>query len=81
MPLPIRSIAVTIAVISFFGFGLVGWVGGISPFTCCKRALAAAAIVYIATACAVKIINAILVNAMINNQINQQKEKAGADKD
>jgi hypothetical protein len=31
---------------------------------------------YIVTSLAVKVINAILINAMINSQMNQQKEAA-----
>ena len=75
MPLHVRSIAVSIAVICFFGVSLIGWVSGLSPFVCCKRALIGAVIAYIAGAWAVKAINAILINAMITNQMNQQKEK------
>lgn len=81
MPLHVRSIATNIAVVSFFGLSLAGWAGGISPFTCCKRALGGAAIAYIAAVCVVKIINAILISAMINSLTNKQKEQAGAGKD
>ncbi len=75
MPLNVRPIAVSIAVICFFALSLIGWVSGLSPFTCCKRALTGAAIAYIAAALAVKAINAILMNAMITKQMNRQKEK------
>jgi hypothetical protein len=75
MPLNVRPIAVSIAVICFFALSLIGWANGLSPFTCCKRALAGAAIAYIAAALAVKAINAILMNAMITKQMNRQKEK------
>jgi len=75
MPLHVRSIAVSIAVICFFGLSLIAWFSGLSPFTCCKRALAGAVLAYIAGAWAVKAINAILISAMITNQMNQQKEK------
>ena len=81
MPLHVRSIAVSIAVICFFGLSLIGWVSGLSPFTCCKRALAGAVLAYVAAAAATKAINAILINAMIKSQINQQKEKAGDSED
>jgi len=80
MPLPVRSIAVSIAVIFFFGLSLVGCISGLSPFTCCKRALAGAVLAYIAARWAVKAINYILINAMITNQINQQKEKGSGSK-
>ena len=75
MPLHVRSIAVSIAVICFFGLSLIGWFSGLSPFTCCKRALAGAVLAYIVGAWTIKAINAILISAMITNQMNQQKEK------
>ena len=75
MPLNVRSIAVSIAVICFFGLSFIGWISGLSPFTCCKRALAGAVLAYIAGTWAAKVINAILMNAMIKKQINQQKEE------
>ena len=81
MPLHVRSIAVSIAVICFFGLSLIGWVSGLSPFTCCKRALIGAACAYVAAACAVKVINAILINAMVKSQMNQRKEKDSGGKD
>jgi hypothetical protein len=81
MPLPVRSIAVSIAVIFFFGLSVIGCIGGLSPFTCCKRALAGALLSYIAATWAIKAINYILINAMITSQINQEKEKGGGGKD
>ena len=74
MLLHVRSIAVSIAVICFFGVSLIGWVSGLSPYVCCKRALVGAVIAYISAAWAVKAINAILINAMITNQMNQQED-------
>jgi hypothetical protein len=81
MPLHIRSIAVRIAVVCFFGLSLIGWISGLSPFTCCKRALVGAVLAYIAAVWAVKAINAILISAMITNQINRQKEKNSGGQD
>ena len=72
MPLHVRSIAVSIAVICFFVLSLIGGVCGLSPFVCCKRALIGAVLAYIAGGWAVRAINAILVDAMIANQMNQQ---------
>ena len=72
MPLHVRSIAVSIAVICFFVLSIIGGVCGLSPFVCCKRALIGAILAYIAGRWAVRAINAILVDAMIANQINQQ---------
>jgi len=77
MPLNVRSIAVSVAVICFFSTSVIGWVNSLSPFTCCKRAMTAAVLAYVIGVWAVKAINAILTNAMIKNQINQQREKTG----
>ena len=81
MPLNTRSIAVSIAVICFFTVAIIGWSSGLSPFTCCKRALLGAAAAYIAGVWAVKAINAILMNAIITNQIKRQQEENNAGRD
>jgi hypothetical protein len=73
MPLHVRSIAVSVAVVFFFGLSLIGWISGLSPFTCCKRALLGAALAYVAGTWAVKAINAILISAMITSRIEQQE--------
>jgi hypothetical protein len=78
MPLHVRSIAVSIAVICFFAIAVVGGISGLSPFTCCKRALIGAAAAYIAGAWALKAINAILMHAIITSRMKQQKEKENA---
>ena len=72
MPLNVRSIAVSIAVICFFVLSIIGGVCGLSPFVCCKRALIGAILAYIAGRWAVRAINAILVDAMIANQVKRQ---------
>ena len=74
MPLNVRSIAVSIAVFFFFGLAIIGLLSELSTFVCCKRAVTGAIIVYIVTGLAVRAINTILVNAMINNQVERQKD-------
>ena len=81
MPLNVRSIAVSIAVMCFFVTAIVAWASGLSPFTCSKRALAAAVLGYIAAALAVKAVNAILISAMVERQTGKQKEQTSAGKD
>jgi hypothetical protein len=76
MPLHIRSIAVSAAVVCFFAVCLICWFSGLPPFTCCKRALIGAIVVYVVAATAVKAINAILINAMIKSQMSQRKENS-----
>ena len=80
MPLHVRSIAVSISVICFFVLSMIGWIYGLSPFICCKRALIGAALSYIVGGWAVKAINAVLINAMISNQMNHKDDSHfGAD--
>ncbi|MHC4744967.1 MAG: hypothetical protein ACYS8Z_23880, partial [Planctomycetota bacterium] len=74
MPLNARPIAVSFAVISFFGISFVAWFSGLTPFTCSKRAIAGAILAYVAAALAVKAVNAILFSAMVEYQMQQQKE-------
>lgn len=71
MPLQVRSIAVSIAVICFFAMSFVGWASGLAPFVCCKRALIGAVLAYTAGGWAVRAINYILVNAMIANRMTE----------
>ncbi|MHC4644144.1 MAG: hypothetical protein ACYTBJ_01485 [Planctomycetota bacterium] len=78
MPLQVRQIAVCIAVIFFFAIGLIGCLSGLAPFTCCKRSITGAVLAYIATVLAVRIINTILMSAMITRQMDREREKAGA---
>lgn len=81
MPLNARQIAVSISVICFFALGFIGWFSDLTPFTCCKRAIAGALLAYFAAACALKAVNAILTNAMITKHLNKQKEQPGAGAD
>ncbi len=76
MPLHVRAIATNIAVVCFFAIGIIGWISGLSPFICCKRALIATVVTYVIATCAVRAINAILLNAMIESKMNQRKEGA-----
>ncbi len=78
MPLHVKSIAVSIAVICFFTIAIIGLTSRLSPFTCCKRAILGAAAAYIAGTWAVKAINAILINAMISSRMKKQKEQDNA---
>lgn len=74
MPLHVRSIAVSIAVVCFFTLSIVGGFCGLPPFVCCKRALIGAILAYMAGGWAVRAINAILIDAMISSQMNQHEE-------
>lgn len=69
---PYRSVAVGAAVLGFFAIGIVGTLEGLSPGTCCKRAVLGAAITYLVASAAVRAINAILTQAMIADQIDKE---------
>jgi hypothetical protein len=75
MLLPIRSIAVSAAVFCFFAIGIIGSVGGLSPYPCCRRAILGATVAYLTAGTAVKAINAILTQAMIASQVNQMTKR------
>jgi FtsH-binding integral membrane protein len=75
MPLHVRPIAVSIAVITFFVLSIAGLLTKLSPFTSCKRAIIGAALTYVAASIAVHIINAILTHAIIESHANKQKEQ------
>jgi len=70
----VRAIAVGSAVTFFFGISLIGWAGGLTPSTCCKRAVIGAAIAYITTVLAVRAISAILINSMIANKMAKKEQ-------
>ena len=72
MPLDIRPIAMTIAVITFFGFSIIGAVNGLESFTCCKRAVTGAIAAYIVASLAITAVNAIIMDAIIKKQIRKQ---------
>jgi hypothetical protein len=74
MPLHTRSIAISISVVCFFVLSLIGWMSSLSPYVCCKRAIAGAVIVYIAGSLMIRAINAILIDAMIMNKMNQRRD-------
>jgi hypothetical protein len=79
MLLQTRPIAISTAVLCFFALGIIGSLGGLAPYTCCKRAVLGALIIYIVTTGAVRAISAILTQAMIADQIG--KEAPGDNRD
>lgn len=68
-----RSVSVAVAVIFFFGISLVGWFFGLPPFVCCKRACLAAVLAYLAATVAVRAINGIITNAIIDDHISRTR--------
>ncbi len=72
MPLQIRPIAISTAVLCFFAIGIVGSLGRLSPWTCCQRAVLGAAIAYFAAGATVRAINAVVTQALISHQMRKE---------
>ena len=75
MPLNARSISVNIAVLSFFILGFACWFRGLEPVVCCRRAIIASVIAYIAGMWLIKIINVILMDAVISKQTEKHNKQ------
>ena len=75
MLIRVRPIAISVAVVFFFGLSIVCLLNGLASFTCCKRALIGAALAYIATSLAVNIVNAVLTSAIIDSHTNRQEKE------
>ena len=71
MPLNQRKIAMAAAVFAFFMTSIVAAFCKNAPYTCCKRALIAMLVAYIFISIVVRIINAILVDAIISKQVDK----------
>ncbi|MBN1505458.1 MAG: hypothetical protein JW955_01360 [Sedimentisphaerales bacterium] len=72
-----RSIAVSSAVICIFAVAIIGSIGGLSPWSCCERALLAAVVVYLAAGVAVRAINTILIQAIADRQVGKERGSEG----
>jgi hypothetical protein len=79
MPLNSRKIALKTACLAFLAFGLIGSAAGVQPFVCCKRALAAAALVFFAASVTVKIINHFVFQIIVSHYIKRQTEQVNED--
>jgi len=75
MLLHTRPIAISVAVVCFFGLSFVCWYYGHPPATCCRRAFIGAVLAYIVTALVVKAISAILTSALISDYLDRLKGK------
>ena len=75
MPFDQKSTAMTVAVLVFFITSIIGAFCKNSPFTSCKRSLIAMLAAYVFTTIVVKIINAILLHAIISKQVNRTLQR------
>jgi hypothetical protein len=71
MPLNPRTIALTVSILAFFTTSIVSAFCRNCPFTCCKRAVIAMLAAYVFTTIVVKVINVVLVDAIISKQVNR----------
>jgi hypothetical protein len=78
MPLPKRVIAVSSAVLGFFGLSLASVSAGVGPATTCWRAVCGSVVTYVAASVVVGIINGVLTRAMISSQLS--KDKSGVNR-
>lgn len=72
MPFSVRPIAITASIAVFFAIAAIGAYNGHCQFTTCKRAFTAVLITYFAASVIVKILNAVVVDAMITKQVNKR---------
>jgi hypothetical protein len=68
-----KVVCIRAAVLCFFAVGVIGWLSGLDPAVCCKRAAAAMLIGYTAAAAGVKFLNFILSFSPV--KANHQEEE------
>jgi hypothetical protein len=73
-----RPVAISMAVVCFFGLSIVAVFNNLPPFTCSERALIGAVIAYVVTSLVIKILNAVVTSAIIDRYTNRQKENERA---
>ncbi len=71
-----RPIAISCAVLFFFGNAIIGMFNGVSVSTCTQRSCLAALIAYMVAKGLVKVVNAILLKAVINHAILENERRA-----
>lgn len=68
-----KSIAMSMAVACFFAVALIGSLSGLASWPCCERAIVAALVAYFATGAGVRAVNAILLQAIVDKQVNKER--------
>ncbi len=75
--LHVRSMAVSSAVVCMFAIAIVGSISGLSPWACCERAIMAAVIIYFAAGAAARAINAIVIQAIVDSEMDKERTREG----
>jgi hypothetical protein len=76
-----KNCSMQMAVATFFGVACMGGLSGMFPWTCSKRALISAFIVYGMCRCAIKVINKIILSALVRSQMNKQEDSASGNQE
>jgi len=75
MPLHVKPISTSMAVICFFIIAFFGWFAQLDPLVCSKRAILGAIAAYLVSKTAVNVINHILISAMVKSRMDQLKRE------
>jgi len=71
-----KTCAIQVAVGVFFAVACMGGLSRLSPWTCSKRALISALVIYALCRCAFKVVNKIILNALVRSQMSKQEDSA-----
>lgn len=71
-----KTCSVQMAVGTFFMVACVGAILGLSPWTCSKRALISAVVIYGMCRCAIKVINKVILSALVRSEMSKQEDSA-----
>jgi hypothetical protein len=75
VPLNHREIALSFAVLTFFLISIIGTLQAVAPEVCCKRAIIGLFCTYFVVSIAVKIINYLVIDAMVSKQVDKVMDK------
>ena len=75
-----KSLAIKSAVLAFLAVSLICQFSQIDAIVCLKRAMLGSIAIYIIITLVIKIVNALLFNAVINKQFDEQIKKQNDDK-
>jgi hypothetical protein len=73
--LDVRANAIKIAVLSFFALSIIGICCGLTPYTICVRAIIGAFVIYVAVVITIKVINIVLLDAIISKFLDHQRRQ------
>lgn len=76
-----KSLAMKIAVLTFLAVSLICQIKQIDAIICLERALLGSIAAYIICTLIIKTVNALLLNAVINKQMQEQLNKENDNKD